>query len=284
MKKLKIYFEFQINENLITPVDLFTSKLSYTFEEKENADIIFYNKYPLTKQEIINIKPNKKTFLLWITDELESINIENLIIFRTSINKSSRTKNEFVFPWCTPILFKETNYSIQNKPFDQIFTDTITIGFCGNIRWKWRHESINYFEKSENINCNFIKRDRFIRGYSQTNQEKFRNKDFIENMKNNIFNLSVRGGGNWSLRFYETMAYGRIPVLYKTDTLLPFENDIDWDNIIIKSSNLEELEKKMIEWYNKGPEFIKQKQIQCRETWNKYLSIEGFASNFYDNI
>ena len=98
-------------------------------------------------------------------------------------------------------------------------------------------------------------------------------------MKDNIFTLAPRGGGNWSLRLYETMAYGRIPVLYDSNMLLPFDDKIDWKNTIIFGKNCEELEQQIIEWYSKGEDFIKSKQIECRKIWEQYLSMEGFCNH-----
>jgi len=171
-------------------------------------------------------------------------------------------------------------YSINNKPFELLF-NKLSIGFCGCDLNPVRKLCIKYFEES-NIKTDFIKRHTFIRGFNDQLQNKYRKEDFINNMKNNIFILAPRGAGNWSLRLYETMAYGRIPVLPLTDTVLPFEDKIDWNNTIIMGNTLQELQNKMLEWYNKGEEFIKNKQKLCRQVWNDYLSMEGFSKHFTD--
>ena len=194
--------------------------------------------------------------------------------------KSNKNNNEFSFPWCTPILYKDDLYSTNNKPFDPIY-NKISLGFCGAVGHKIRVDSINYFKKSK-IETNFTTRTTFIRGFTKEQQLQYRTIDFINNMKNNIFLLAPRGGGNFSLRLYEVMAYGRIPVLPLTDTVLPFEDKIDWNNIIIMGNTFEELENKMYEWYNNGEEFIKEKQAQCKKIWDDYLSAEGFCNHFLD--
>ena len=133
--------------------------------------------------------------------------------------------------------------------------------------------------KKSTISKNFVLRDRFIRFYPDGIQQKYRLVDYIENMQNNIFILTPRGAGNWSLRLYETMAYGRIPVLYDSEMLLPFSDKINWNEIIIVGKSSKELEDKINILYNKGQEFIIQKQIECRKIWEDYLSMEGFANN-----
>ena len=43
----------------------------------------------------------------------------------------------------------------------------------------------------------------------------------------------MRGGGNYSLRLYETLCLGRIPLFINTDCVLPFENNIDWKELCL---------------------------------------------------
>ena len=181
-------------------------KISLVYDD---SDIIFYNKYPLSIDELLNLEihKNKKGIIIWVTDEVTKINFpKNILLFRTSLVGNNRNSNEHIFPWCSPILFKKDNYSIKNKSFEPIYNN-LSIGFCGfvtNFCNKTRINLINYFENSK-IKTNIIKRSKFIRGFCDEEQIKFRNIDFIDNMKNNIFILTPRGSGNWSLRFYETM-------------------------------------------------------------------------------
>jgi hypothetical protein len=54
-------------------------------------------------------------------------------------------------------------------------------------------------------------------------------KEFCENIKNNLYGLCVRGGGNFSFRLGEVFMMKRIPVLIDTDCILPFRNYIPYE-------------------------------------------------------
>jgi hypothetical protein len=288
----KIYLEYPDSNDVnpkgwssATPLHLIIRQLgSQLVNKEEEADIILFNKYPMERKDFSNFrKVSKPAIVIWVTDDLQPLNMpQNYKIFRTSLCKSIKNNNEYAFSWCSPIIYKEDMYSINNKPFDLIF-NKLSIGFCGCDLHPIRKKCIQYFEQSQ-INTDFVKRHTFIRGFTDQQQQKYRKEDFINNMKNNIFILAPRGGGNWSLRLYETMAYGRIPVLPLTDTVLPFEDKIDWNNTIIMGNTPQELENKMVEWYNKGEEFIKNKQKLCRQVWNDYLSMEGFSKHFTEYV
>ena len=65
-------------------------------------------------------------------------------------------------------------------------------------------------------------------------KEKGDTDRFTDLMTNSIFALCPRGVGSTSFRLSEAMQFGCIPV-YISDTFsLPFENKINWDNIIVK--------------------------------------------------
>ena len=264
------------------PITLLTSYLKkYIVNTEDESNIIFHNVYTIDKEYIHkNQVKNKINFFIWITDEEGPLILnKNTLVFRTSGNIKNKNNNEYGFSWSAPILYKEQLYSIHTKPLEPIYNN-LSLGFCGDKSESSsiRGKCIEHFLKSK-ISTNFVLRDRFIRFYPDDIQQKYRLVDYIENMQNNIFILTPRGTGNWSLRLYETMAYGRIPVLYDSDMLLPFSDKINWNEIIILGKSSKELEDKVNRWYNKGPEFIIQKQIECRKIWEDYLSMEGFANN-----
>jgi hypothetical protein len=52
--------------------------------------------------------------------------------------------------------------------------------------------------------------------------------EFLDNVVGTDYTLCARGAGNFSYRFYETLAAGRIPLMIDTDCVLPFADEIDW--------------------------------------------------------
>jgi hypothetical protein len=95
-------------------------------------------------------------------------------------------------------------------------------------------------------------------------------------MKSSHFNICNRGTGNFSMRFYQTLSCGRIPILLNTDILLPFENEIDWNDIIIFADTDEELIEKTINCKD-----IINKQIKCREIYETYFAGTKFLDKIF---
>jgi hypothetical protein len=90
--------------------------------------------------------------------------------------------------------------------------------------------------------------------------------------------LCVRGGGNFSLRLYETLLMGRIPIFINTDCLLPPDDSINWKQHVV-----------WVEWEDrrKVPEVVSSihagisedtfvgMQRANRELWKTKLSVAG---------
>ncbi|MBR9859442.1 exostosin family protein [bacterium] len=78
------------------------------------------------------------------------------------------------------------------------------------------------------VSTHYIFRKNY-RGGAQSESERNRTTtEYYDNMLNSDYILCLRGGGNFSVRLYETLMMGRIPVFINTDCLLPFPSKIDW--------------------------------------------------------
>ena len=132
-------------------------------------------------------------------------------------------------------------------------------------------------EKSKGLEGNFIKRKKYRAGaVTQSNIEKS-TAEFYENIFNNPYTLCVRGIGNFSVRFYETLAVGRIPILIDTDCRLPLSNCINWDKHCIIVNNTKNIEDIILNFHNSHDEnSFKKLQQTNRELWLNLLTREGF--------
>ena len=84
---------------------------------------------------------------------------------------------------------------------------------------KLREELLKAFKKDTNLNTHIIVRRKESHFISRK-QYRF---EYWNNMLSAPFTLCVRGNGNFSVRFYETLALGRIPVFYNSDCVLPLD-------------------------------------------------------------
>lgn len=103
-----------------------------------------------------------------------------------------------------------------------------------------RYQLLKRMEKEERIRNNFILRNKYRAGAGNINTvtKQQTTLEFFENIQNNIYTFCLRGNGNFSVRFYETLIMGRIPVLVDTDLRLPLADEIDWSrHCLIVSEN-----------------------------------------------
>lgn len=237
----------------------------------DDCDFIYYpfkiNRHS-NINDIIEISENyNKKILLFYNDDDDSIfNFKNSIIFRTSLYKSSKPNNYLSLPAFCNDISKDIDF-IREK------SDMPTIGFCGALTHPIRSMVINEFKKTK-LNKNFIIRDNFWGGDVWGTNVR---KEYVDNLLNSDFIICTRGAGNFSYRFYETLCLGRIPIVVDTDIDLPFEDFIDYD-LILKIKNIEDIEYKVMEYWNNIKDYNKI-QKELRNFWINNLSPIGFINN-----
>ena len=52
--------------------------------------------------------------------------------------------------------------------------------------------------------------------------------NFFQNISDTDYTICIRGTGNFSQRLYEVLAFGRIPIFIDTDSILPYDEIINW--------------------------------------------------------
>lgn len=216
-------------------------------------------------------KYNIPLVFLLVSDQEDSIPIESLspktIIFRVSLNKNIKTNHEFVMPYVWEGI-EETNPPLQKT------TSKPIIGFCGlKNSHLIREENIDFFENSNQINKNFIIREQFWGGSPHNPKIK---QEFIDNIKSSHFNLCDRGNGNFSMRFYQTLSLGRIPIISSINLNLPFENSIPYNEFIISDATPQKILDKILSLYESN-NFINV-QNKCLNYYNEFFSPKGFAN------
>jgi hypothetical protein len=137
------------------------------------------------------------------------------------------------------------------------------------------------FEDSPLVKTNFIYRDHY-RGGAQTDvQREMTTLEYYNNIAASDYVLCIRGAGNFSVRFYETLMMGKIPVFVNTDCLLPFDDQISWREHVV-----------WIEWKDRkniasivsafhqrlSPDDFIQLQFSNRKLWKETLSVKGMLS------
>ena len=148
-----------------------------------------------------------------------------------------------------------------------------------------RLKYLNQLVGENKVNSNFIFRGKYRAGVKTLEDREKTTKEFYNNIFESPYIFCMRGNGNFSVRLYETLAVGRIPVLLDTDCLLPLNNSIDWEKhcLIIKMEDEDVIPQKLIEYHDKiSEEDFKNLQISNRNLWENYLTRHTFFKHIHD--
>lgn len=134
------------------------------------------------------------------------------------------------------------------------------------------------FELSSKVKTNFIFRNHYRAGAITKQQRENTTLEYYNNIKNSDYILCVRGGGNFSVRLYETLMMGRIPIFVNTDCLLPFEDQIDWKQHVVwvEWKDRKNIADAVFRFHNNLSEqdFINL-QFANRKLWKETLSVSN---------
>ena len=275
---------------------------------------VTHKKEKLAHDYIESVKHLNKLVFVFISGDfgVKIPDFSNVRVFRCSGYQSKLPKSHLGLPVFhrDPIKrYYEQETSMQ-RPYEAI----PTIGFCGqasgslsnrikehlrvlyrNLRYyigldkmspqKIQSTSFNRFkilkhlQKASNIKPNFIIRDQYGGGVKHGRGATKVAEEYFENMKNSDYIICYRGAGNFSVRFYETLAMGRIPVYINTDGFLPLSNSINWkDHLVrVEPSEINNIEQKILDFHKAlSAEQFEAIQIKNRKLWKDQLNLWSF--------
>ncbi len=169
---------------------------------------------------------------------------------------------------------KENVKRFLKSPIRKDYEPLFSSAYC-------RIKILKRFEISPFVMTNFIYRDHYRAG-AQTDSERLKTTlEYYDNIKNSDYVVCVRGAGNFSVRLYETLMMGRIPVFVNTNCLLPFEDVINWNNHVVW---VEWDDRKVISdivskfHANITGEQFKMMQLNNRKLWKETLSVRAMLT------
>jgi hypothetical protein len=146
-----------------------------------------------------------------------------------------------------------------------------------------RHTALMELQRSREVETSFIIRGRYKAGISGDMAETKSRKEFVDNIFESMYVVCVRGGGNFSKRFYETLCCGRIPILVDTNSMLPFDEFIDWDDYLVRVhwQDLKSIGRLVANFHDRlSPQGFIDLQIRCRQLWKEWLKVESYYKQF----
>ena len=155
----------------------------------------------------------------------------------------------------------------------------------------FRQRVLDTFERSKVVETRYVLRTKYRAGIqtaaTRNDLAEQSRREFVDNVLGTDYTLCVRGGGNFSLRFYEALALGRIPVLIDTDCLVPYRARVDWPRYIpwIDARDLDQAPQIVADFHARlSPEGFRELQHECRQLWVDRLSPDGFFSHFAEHF
>ncbi len=192
---------------------------------------------------------------------------DNLYLFRTSANGSALRANERILPVLVP------DHKPGTLELKRHATEDMSIGFCGHIEGV-RSKIVDHLITIDKDFKPIIRNGFWAPGMCKIKARR----EYYTNMRNSSFTLCMRGGGNFSYRFYEALSFGRVPILVDTDMELPNERAIAWDDHIIRITyrDFMRMDKEGLQRLQTNWQFS---PIENRQLWEKYFSPEGYLDN-----
>jgi hypothetical protein len=237
---------------------------------------------------------NNKKILIFYGGDFVGNNIDcfsNMIYFLSSGNKNTHASKK-VFG-CAALSDDYFRGKFIGKK--------LSVGFCGSYDYTdvcglFRNTIVNKLKNRSYSNFilrkswgnieEFLINSNPIESESKTISQKSKS-EFIENIESNLYTLCLRGGGNFSFRLTETFMMGRIPILFDTDCIFPFEDQIPYKKNTVyvtkeNSNNFTEIDKVIFDYHDRHSEQdLLEIQRQNRQIWVDYFKIEN---SFYKTL
>lgn len=263
-----------------------------------------------------------KKVVIWFKGDLvPRIPFDNYTLFLPGIVRSNQKKNHIACPVFVDDpqpMFGPKNDLVRPK------TDIPTVGFCGYaetnaVKTAWsvvnglrlktmerlglgdfeevpvlpstflRSRVLKGLSKSQRVKTNFLTRRNYTAtkpGALMANNDA-RVSEFFTNIYSSDYTVCMRGYGNWSYRFYQTLACGRIPVFMDTDCALPESESIDWKKycVWVTRNELERIDEKIGDFHDSvsASEFLDM-QTERRNFWRQCLTPSGFLGRLSGSL
>ena len=255
-----------------------------------------------------------KYVMIWSEgDNSAHIPFENIILFQYSIQRSQRRRFEYArTPFTRDYIAQhfKGQLTLRRKP------DKPVIGFCGQAKtnhpWliylrnlarhlqakltrvyfdppplglpvKFRAGVLRRLKKSPEVITRFIIRS----DYSGRQTDPTAVDEYVRNLHETDYTVCMRGWGNYSIRFPETLSMGRIPIFVDTDCVLPYDFKIDWKKycVWVDQNDIDRIGEIVAEFHAQlSPSEFTDLQRECRRIWEEYLTQPQFFKYFHTHF
>jgi len=145
---------------------------------------------------------------------------------------------------------------------------------------KRRYQLLQKIMKSDKIQSNFIFRKKYRAKDKNVGTKESTTLEFFKNIQDNLYVFCLRGKGNFSIRLYEALIMGRIPVLVDTDVRLPLSDQIEWNKHCLMVSE-HSIIRDLLDFHSSKTDFeLKEMQIANRKLMLEKLNRIDYFIQF----
>lgn len=152
----------------------------------------------------------------------------------------------------------------------------------------YRRKAMKLLSRDLRIETHFIVRKTFSANRKTISLDPATaRREYVENMHESDFVLAPKGDGNFSVRFYEAISMGRIPIVIDTDMVFPLEEFINYDDFIlhVPYKDIDRLADIVADFYaNISEEKFIAMQKAARTAYEQYLRYDAFFNTLFTRV
>jgi hypothetical protein len=244
----------------------------------------------------------KPLVVFFVGDSTDAVPLLGAHVYRTSLLRSRRREREHVLP----AFARDVAEELGGPPPLRPWRERPVAGFCGyapdrglrgfarRILGRTPHPAAvrtaacRALRRSRLVDTRFVFRPAYWAGALDPRGEldyeamHAARQEFLASLIDSDYVLAVRGGGNFSVRFYEALSCARIPIFLDTDSPLPYENELDWRSLCVwlDESELPEIGAKVARFHAAlDPEEFAERQRACRRVYLERLTPQAFFTS-----
>jgi len=156
----------------------------------------------------------------------------------------------------------------------------------------FRAKVLGAMRRDPRVDCRFIARATYLgaaplSAFRKDHPLADQRQVFLRNLMDCPYALAMRGKGNHSVRFYEILSAGRIPVFVNTGCVLPLESEIDWKKycVWIEEAELPRIGQHLSEFHSRiSADGFVDLQRRIRSLWLERLCPEPYFKHVLEVV
>lgn len=166
---------------------------------------------------------------------------------------------------------------LETSNRESVFGSPVNIGLF------LRRIALNVLSRNWRIRLDLIERDQHF-AHAGLEKKNAWASQYFDSMVQNQYVLCIRGAGNYSIRLYETMAAGRIPIILNTDQYLFRPDYVPWkeNSVWVESRDIHKIDELVLDFHTSRSEAelirIASDNVDIHSKYMSSPGVRGFVA------